>query len=122
MKLENQKAEEVRKTADIAKAEKEKEEELELELSRQCEEQLRQLAREYPELDELPVEVLDALLDGEEPRMAYLAYENRQLRKNLAAAERDRENQKKAFGSALGNAEGGESDPFLCGFDKMFRV
>lgn len=84
-------------------------------------EAMRKFSAEYPEIKELSEEVAQAILEGETPSSAYLKYENRRLKARLAAQERDRENREKAFGSALGSAEGGESDPFLSGFDAAFK-
>lgn len=82
---------------------------------------LQKLAEEYPGEEELPEEVAAAILEGEAPSAAYLKYENRMLKAMIAGEVRDRENRERAFGSALGSAEGEERDPFLSGFDAAFK-
>lgn len=82
---------------------------------------MKALSDEYPDMEELPAAVAEEILSGKEPSSALLRYENRQLKAQLAAEQRNRENRERAFGSALGSAEGGENDPFLSGFDAAFK-
>lgn len=76
-------------------------------------------AAAYPEVKELPKEVIGRIAAGETPLHAYLAYENAQLKQEIAALKKNGENRERSLGS-LKNREGGEDgkDPFLAAFEE----
>ena len=75
------------------------------------------LAKEYPNLRELPPQVVQAIRGGEAPLAAYRAYENRLLKQELEAAKTNARNREKAMGSMQDSAAGHSSDDFLSGWD-----
>ena len=78
-----------------------------------------ELVRAFPDIKELPKEVVDAIVGGETPKIAYMAYENRQLKQKIAAMENNSKARNKYAGSMLGNADGDYSDDFLEGFNSI---
>ncbi|HBS60886.1 MAG TPA: hypothetical protein DEA44_16690 [Firmicutes bacterium] len=73
----------------------------------------------HPEIksfEELPEEVMASISKGQEPEMAYTAYENRQLKEKLAALEQNKKNKEKAPGSVTGDGKGDELDAFQRAF------
>lgn len=80
-------------------------------------EQYNALAREYPNLKELPPQVVQAIRSGEAPLAAYRAYENRQLKQELEAAKINARNRSKALGSMADSAAMPPADDFLTGWN-----
>lgn len=81
-------------------------------------EQVRAFMTQYPDvkIDKLPDEVVADINNGESLLSAYRAYENKQMRAEIAALRKNGENKKKAVGHVAENAGGtGEKDPFLKG-------
>ena len=78
-----------------------------------------ELVRAFPDIKELPKEVVNAIAGGESPKSAYMAYENRQLKQKIAAMENNLKARSKYAGSMLGNADGDYSDDFLEGFNSI---
>ncbi len=80
--------------------------------------QVERFLNAYPNVDahNLPQEVLEYMLQGEELLSAYRAYENDLLRNKLTAVETNEKNRQKAVGGlANDNAGETENDPFLQG-------
>lgn len=74
------------------------------------------LIREYPDLKLLPPEVMQSINAGETPLNAYRAFENKQLRNEIAVLKKTEENRNKSPGSMHGDAPE-EVNDFLAGFD-----
>jgi hypothetical protein len=81
--------------------------------------QFLQLLAEYPDVKELPPEVMNAVVNGEAPLSAYRAWENKQLKAQLAAQKTDQRNRNTAPGSAQGLGKTGATDPFEAGWDSV---
>ena len=80
--------------------------------------QVRQFMTEYPEVDiqHLPVEVIDRINAGETLMSAYHAYENAELRKQVATLLRNQGNRTKSVGKvSVNNASDVGEDPFVQG-------
>jgi len=80
--------------------------------------QVRQFMTEYPEVDitNLPVEVIDRINQGETLMSAYHAYENAELRKQVATLLRNQGNKAKSVGKvSVNNASDVGEDPFVQG-------
>ena len=62
--------------------------------------------KEYPDVDleHLPQDVIDSINAGQTLRSAYHAYENKQLKQQLAALQKNTENKKKSVGNLTDNA------------------
>lgn len=76
----------------------------------------------YPDLNELPEEVLDAIMKGEKPIHAYRAYalekeaaEKQRLQSELEALKNNEKNKEKALSSSQGDASAEITDDFLSG-------
>ena len=76
------------------------------------------LLREYPDVKSLPDEVTQAVAAGEQPLTAYRAYENKQLKNEIAVLKKAAENKQKSTGSLIGDAPE-EVDDFLSGFNSI---
>lgn len=81
-------------------------------------EQLRRFVRQHPEVDpqEIPPQVWEAVRQGETLGEAYAGYEAGQLRAQLAALKKDRENRSRSTGSRTAAGMGDGGDGFLEGF------
>lgn len=80
--------------------------------------QIERFINVYPEVDieHLPQEVLEYMVQGEDILSAYRAYENNLLRNRLAAQETNNKNKNKAVGNLTSNnSSDNESDYFLLG-------
>lgn len=75
-----------------------------------------EFVKAYPDVREFPAEVIEAIKGGEKPLSAYRAYENRQLKAQLAALRQNEENRKKTPGSLSGEGPAPDADAFLSGF------
>lgn len=76
----------------------------------------------YPDLNELPTEVLDTIMKGEKPINAYRAYalekeiaEKQRLQAELEALKNNEKNKEKALSSSQGDASAEITDDFLSG-------
>lgn len=78
----------------------------------------QELIREYPDVKQLPDEVIQAIASGIRPLEAYRAYENRKLKNELAILKKSVENRQKSTGSLQGDAPE-ETDDFLVGFNSI---
>lgn len=76
----------------------------------------RDFVAAYPDVKEFPPEVAQAIRQGQKPLAAYQAYENRQLKAQLAAIRQNEENRKKTPGSMAGDGPAPDVDAFLSGF------
>ncbi len=76
----------------------------------------REFVEAYPDVKEFPAEVIEAIKGGAKPLHAYQAYENRQLKAQLAAIRKNEENRKKTPGSLAGDGPAPDVDAFLSGF------
>lgn len=76
----------------------------------------REFVEAYPDVKEFPAEVIEAIKGGAKPLHAYQAYENRQLKAQLAALRKNEENRKKTPGSLAGDGPAPDVDAFLSGF------
>lgn len=83
--------------------------------------QFADFVQEYPGVKEFPPEVKAAIESGETPLSAYRAWENRQLKAQLAAMEQAKKNATKAVGSVAGDAPPEAVDDFLAGFESEFK-
>ncbi len=75
-------------------------------------------AQEYPDVDlfNLPADVIERINQGESLMSAYHAYENKQLKAEMAALRKNANNKRKAVGSVAKNsASDTGGDPFLAG-------
>lgn len=75
------------------------------------------LAREYPGMECLPVEVIERIGRGEPPLSAYRAYENQQLKLALRMLDQDRERKARLAGSAGGEYGADSMDSVFAAFD-----
>lgn len=82
--------------------------------------ELAEFVRLYPDVRKLPEEVVVSAAAGEPLISAYRAWENRELKTKLAEMEKQQQTRSKAIGSMEGAGEA-QSDPFLQGFDAVFR-
>ena len=82
--------------------------------------ELAEFVKLYPDVRKLPEEVVVSAAAGEPLISAYRAWENRELKAKLAEMEKQQQTRSKAIGSMEGAGEA-QSDPFLQGFDAVFR-
>ncbi|MBC8537275.1 hypothetical protein [Feifania hominis] len=82
--------------------------------------ELAEFVKLYPDVRKLPEEVVVSAAAGEPLISAYRAWENRELKTKLAEMEKQQQTRSKAIGSMEGAGET-QSDPFLQGFDAVFR-
>ncbi len=82
-----------------------------------------ELFTRYPQLkaDQIPPEVYTQVEQGMAPTAAWLEYQNGQLRQELAAARQNEKNRQLTIGTARDQGEPAQGDPFLDGFDSVFR-
>ena len=80
----------------------------------------------YPDVKELPPEVVQKMNEGEDLTAAYTAYENRLLKEQLAnmetqkkVEEKNKSNVNTALGSLEGNNSNTERDPFMDGLNSL---
>lgn len=83
------------------------------------EKEIAAFVKAYPDVKEFPKEVLDMVEAGENVLSAYRAYENKQLKAELAAARQNAKNRETVVGSMQGDGKGEEPDDFLAGFDSF---
>lgn len=88
------------------------------EIERQKQNMYQELIREYPDVKQLPEEVVQAITNGERPLEAYRAYENQKLKNELAVLKKSVENKQKSTGSLQGDAPE-ETNDFLMGFNSI---
>ncbi len=83
-----------------------------------AQEEVQAFMNEYPDVDifNLPAEVVERINGGERLMSAYHAYENKQLKAELAALRKNMTNKSKSVGSVAKNsANDTGGDPFLTG-------
>lgn len=79
--------------------------------------QFADFVAKYPDVKELPQEVITSLDKGVPLVYAYAEYENKQLKSKLAAYEKNTANKQKSTGTMLGEAANEDTDDFLAGFN-----
>lgn len=82
----------------------------------QTDQDFKDFVAAYPDVQTFPPEVAQAIRQGQKPLAAYQAYENRQLKAQLAAMKKNEENRQKTQGSLSGDGAAPEIDAFLSGF------
>ena len=82
--------------------------------------QLKALMDAYPELTALPQEVEEGIKAGKAPLEAYRAYENAQLKQQLAAMQQQEKN-RAVPGAQGGDAEEAELDALMAIFNSVFQ-
>lgn len=84
--------------------------------------ELDEFVRAYPDVFELPAEVLAAVAAGRGLLEAYRAYENEGLKQQLRAREQEARNAATSTGPAAGAGAGDpELDALLAVFDSVFK-
>ena len=73
----------------------------------------------YPDVDPkaIPKEVMEKWRGGQPLLQAYMAYENKKLKAELAALEQNTKNSARSTGSAKSAGAGRTTDPFFAGWD-----
>lgn len=79
--------------------------------------QFADFVAKYPDIKELPQEVISALDKGVPLAYAYVEYENKTLKARLAAYEKNTTNKQKSTGSMIGEVANEDTDDFLSGFN-----
>lgn len=82
------------------------------------------LLKEYPQIKstgDMPPQVMERIAAGETPLSAYRAWENEQLKAQMAARRAEQKNRRAAPGSADGLNGREQGDAFSAGFDAAFE-
>lgn len=82
----------------------------------QQKQQFDEFVKAYPDVKELPDEVLEKIIGGETPKSAYVQYENKQLKAELAAIRKNAENRQNNIGSIASEDGADNADTFLTAF------
>ena len=83
---------------------------------------LQAFIQQYPDVNDIPDEVAEAMRGGQGLLEAYRAYENAKLKDELGAMRKNESNKKQAMGSARGEGGAdGELDELMRVFESVFK-